>query len=85
MLSLPATRFAYAVVTLAGLVGVPWLAVITLKQVVSIGTAEAWMLVGVLAIVAGLPLLLLALTAVDWLQRRLHRYVTIPHTGGNVP
>lgn len=85
MLSVSGTRFAFAAVTLAGLVGVPWLAVITLKHAVSIGTAEAWMLVGIMAVVAGLPVLILALAAIEWLRRRLHRCMTIPHAGGNVP
>jgi len=85
MLSVPGVRWIYALVVLAGLVGVPWLAVIELQRAVSIGTAEAWMLVGVMAIVAGLPGLMVVLALADWLRRRLHHRANIPFTGENIP
>ncbi|MGG6462637.1 hypothetical protein [Solilutibacter silvestris] len=85
MLSASGVRWIYALVVSAGLVGVPWLAVIELQRAVSIGTAEAWMLVGVMAIVAGLPVLMVLLVVVDWLRRGLQRHATVPVTGENVP
>ncbi len=43
------------------------------------------MLVGVMAIVAGLPVLMVLLVLVDWLRRGLHRHATVPAAGENVP
>ena len=85
MLSASAVRWVYALVVATGLVGVPWLAVIELQRAVSIGTAEAWMLVGVMAIVAGLPVLMVLLVVADWLRRGLQRHATVPVTGENIP
>lgn len=85
MLSPSGVRWIYALVVSIGLVGVPWLAVIELQRAVSIGTAEAWMLVGVMAIVAGMPALMVLLVLVDWLRRGLQRHVTVPVAGENVP
>ena len=85
MLSASGVRWIYFLAVAAGLVGVPWLAVIELQRAVSIGTAEAWMLVGVMSIVAGVPVLMLLLVLVEWLRRSLHRRATIPTMGENVP
>lgn len=85
MLTASGVRWIYVLVVSTGLVGVPWLAVIELQRAVSIGTAEAWMLVGVMAIVAGLPILMVLLVLADWLRRGLRRHATIPAAGENVP
>ncbi|MBS0215175.1 MAG: hypothetical protein JSR63_04380 [Proteobacteria bacterium] len=85
MLTPSGVRWIYALVVATGLAGVPWLAVIELQRAVSIGTAEAWMLVGVMAVVAGLPVLMVLLVLVDWLRRALHRHSIVPVTGEKVP
>lgn len=85
MLSSPRARFAYVLTLLAAFVGVLGLAVIALKQAISAGAAEGWMMAGVLAVVVGLPLALVLLPVVSWLQQRPRRYRIVPNTGVNVP
>lgn len=85
MLSSPRARYAYVLTMLAAFAGVLGLAVVALKQAISAGAAEGWMMAGVLAVVVGLPLALVLLPVVSWLQQRAHRYSIVPNTGENVP
>lgn len=70
---------------LAAFAGVLGLAVIALKQAISAGAAEGWMMAGVLAVVVGLPLALVLLPVASWLQQRARRYAIVPNMGENVP
>jgi len=85
MLSSPRARFAYVLTMLAAFVGVLGLAVVALKQAISAGAAEGWMMAGVLAVVVGLPLALVLLPVASWLQQRARRYTIVPNMGQNVP
>lgn len=85
MLSSPRARFAYVLTMLAAFAGVLGLAAIALKQAISAGAAEGWMMAGVLAVVVGLPLALVLLPVASWLQQRVRRYAIVPNTGENVP
>ena len=85
MLSSPRARFAYVLTMLAAFAGVLGLAVVVLKQAVSAGAAEAWMMAGVLAVVVALPLALVLLPIAGWLQRKVRTHGIIPNTGVNVP
>jgi hypothetical protein len=85
MLSSPRARFAYVLTMLAAFAGVVGLAAIVLKQAVSAGAAEGWMMAGVLAVVVALPLALILLPVATWLKRRMREYRTIPNMGENVP
>lgn len=85
MLSSPRARFAYVLTMLAAFAGVLGLAAIALKQAISAGPAEAWMMAGVLAVVVALPLALVLLPVASWLQQRAHCYAIVPNTGENVP
>lgn len=85
MLSSPRARFAYVLIMLAAFAGVLGLAAIVLKQAVSAGAAEGWMMAGVLAVVVALPMALILLSVVTWLKRRVREYGIIPNAGENVP
>lgn len=85
MLSSPRARFAYVLTMLAAFAGVSGLAAVALKQAISAGAAEAWMMAGVLATVVGLPLALILLPVASWVQRRVHEHRIIPNAGENVP
>ena len=70
---------------LAAFAGVLGLAAVALKQAISAGAAEGWMMAGVLAVIVGLPLAMVLLPVVSWLQQRARRYAIVPNTGENVP
>ena len=81
MLSSPRARFAYVLIMLAAFAGVSGLAVIVLKQTVSAGVAEAWMM----AVVVALPLALILLSVASWLAGQVRHHGIIPNAGENVP
>jgi hypothetical protein len=85
MLSSSRARTAYVLVLLAAFAVVLGLAGVVLHQSLRAGAAEAWMMAGVLLVVVGLPLALLLLPVVTWLQRRFQGWSIVPHAGENVP
>ena len=85
MLSSPRARFTYVLTMLAAFAGVLGLAVIALKQAISAGAAEAWMMAGVLSVVVALPLALVMLPVISWVQGRVRKAAVVPNTGENVP
>jgi uncharacterized membrane protein SirB2 len=85
MLSSPRARFAYVLTVLPALLIMLGLAIVVLRQAVMAGTAEAWMMAGILTVVVGLPLAMVILPVIGWLQRRLRAVSIVPHSGGNVP
>ena len=85
MLSSPRARFTYVLTMLAAFAGVLGLAVIALKQAIFEGAAEAWMMAGVLSVVVALPLALVLLPVISWVQWRVRRAAVVPNTGENVP
>ena len=78
-------RFAYVLSLLTALLVVLGLAIVVLRQAVMAGPAEAWMMGGVLAVVVGLPLAMVLLPVISWLQHRSRAWSIIPYAGGNVP
>ncbi|QNP41071.1 hypothetical protein [Lysobacter solisilvae (ex Woo and Kim 2020)] len=70
---------------LVAFVGVLGVAAIALKQAISAGAAEAWMMAGVLSVVVALPLALFLLPVISWLQRRARKIAIVPNAGQNVP
>lgn len=85
MLSSPRARFTYVLTMLAAFAGVLGLAVIALKQAIYAGAAEALMMAGVLSVVVALPLALVLLPVISWLQRRIRKAAIVPDVGENVP
>lgn len=85
MLSSSRARLAYVLSLLAAFVVVLGLAMVVLRQAILTGTAEAWMMAAVLAVVVGLPLAMLLLPIAGWLQRRMRDWRIIPNAGVNVP
>lgn len=85
MLSSTRARFAYVLTLLAAFLVVLGVAVVVLRQASMAGAAEAWMMAGVLAVVVGLPMAMLMLPVVSWLQRRVRSWLIVPNTGENVP
>ena len=85
MLSSSRARLTYVLSLLAAFAVVLGLAVVVLKQAFLAGTAEAWMMAGVLAVVVGLPLAMLLLPVASWLQRQARAWRIIPNAGENVP
>ncbi|HEV8692814.1 MAG TPA: hypothetical protein VGQ93_01300 [Lysobacter sp.] len=78
-------RFAYVLSLLAAFLVVLGLAVVVLRQALMAGTAEGWMMAGILAVVVGLPMVMVMLPVVSWLQRRFKGWSIVPHAGENVP
>ncbi|GAB3103425.1 hypothetical protein [Lysobacter terrae] len=85
MLSSPRARFTYVLTMLAAFAGVTGLAVIALKQAIYAGAAEALMMAGVLSVVVALPLALVLLPVISWLQQRVRKAAIVPDVGENVP
>jgi hypothetical protein len=85
VLSSPRARFTYVLAMLVAFAGVLGLAGIALKQAISAGAAEAWMMAGVLSVVVALPLALVLLPVASWLQQRARRTRIVPNVGENVP
>jgi hypothetical protein len=85
MLSSSRARLTYVLSLLAAFAVVLGLAVVVLKQAFLAGTAEAWMMAAVLAVVVGLPLAMVLLPVAGWLQRRMRELRIVPNVGGNVP
>lgn len=85
MLSSVRARFVYVLSMLAAYVVVLGLVVVVLQQALVAGTAEAWAMAGVLAVVVGVPLMLLLLPVASWLKYRLQAPVIVPDMGDNVP
>lgn len=85
MLSSSRARLAYVLSLLAAFVVVLGLAMVVLRQAILAGTAEAWMMAAVLAVVVGLPLAMVLLPIAGWLQRRMRDWRIIPNAGVNVP
>lgn len=85
MLSSSRARLAYVLSLLAAFVVVLGLAMVVLRQAILTGTAEAWMMAAVLAVVVGLPLAMVLLPIAGWLQRRMRDWRIIPNAGVNVP
>jgi hypothetical protein len=85
MLSSRRARFTYVLSLLTAFLVVLGLATVVLRQAVMAGPAEAWMMAGVLAVVVGLPLAMVLLPVISWLQHRRRAWSIVPHAGGNVP
>lgn len=85
MLSSVRARFVYVLSMLAAYLVVLGLVVVVLQQALVAGTAEAWAMAGVLAVVVGVPLMLLLLPVASWLKHRLQAPVIVPDMGDNVP
>ena len=83
MLSSSRARLTYVLSLLAAFAVVVGLAVVVLKQAFLAGTAEAWMMAAVLAVVVGLPFAMLLLPS--WLQRQARAWRIVPNAGENVP
>jgi peptidoglycan/LPS O-acetylase OafA/YrhL len=84
MLSSNRARFAYVLSLLAAFLPVLGLAIVVLKQALMAGTAEAWMMAGVLAVVVGLPMAMVVLSVASWLHQRLKGWSIVPYAGENV-
>ena len=85
MLSSSRARLAYVLSLLTAFLVVVGLAVVVLKQAFLAGTAEAWMMAAVLAVVVGLPLAMVLLPVASWLQRHARSWRIVPNSGENVP
>ena len=85
MLSPRLLRFAFLPLMLLALSVLAGLAVLVFQQALAAGAAEAWMMALVLAVVVGLPALVLLLpVAGSWQSRRV-RPGTIPLMGEKIP
>lgn len=85
MLSSPRARAAYVLSLLIAFLAVLGLAAVVLRQAAMAGTAEGWMMAGILAVVVGLPLAMVLLPVISWLGARAKAWAIIPHAGENVP
>lgn len=85
MLRSSRARFTYVLTLLVAFAVMLGLGAVVLKQAFLAGTAEAWMMAGILAVVVGLPLAMLLLSVASWLQRQAGTWRIIPDMGENVP
>lgn len=84
MLSSSRARFAYVLVLLAAFAGVLGLGFVVLGAAIAAGTAEGWMMGGILLVVIGLPVGMLLLPVANWLRQRARAWSIVPNAGENV-